>query len=59
MKQSSAFLINRVKNLAESVVAGTHYTCEDTKRRCLIYEQFNLSKIAEPSVHDFFKEHTV
>ena len=56
MKQTSEYLIDRVKNLPESVVAGTHYTMEITKRRCLAYEFANASKTADPSVHDFFKE---
>ena len=59
MKQSTDFLLDRVKNLPEDIVAGTHYNMKDTKRRCLAYENFNQSKIAEPSVHDFFREHTL
>jgi len=59
MKQSREFLLDRVKNLPEKTVAGTHYTMDDTKRRCIAYENFNMSKVAEPSVHDFFKENTM
>lgn len=59
MKQKDEYLLTRVKNLPESVVAGTHYTVADTKRRLLLYKSANMSDTADPSVHQFFREHNV
>jgi adenylate kinase len=57
--QDDKFLIDRVKNLSESEIAGTHYTAADMKRRLKTYRDVNESKVAEPSVQAFFKEHGI
>ena len=55
LKQDSDFLLNRVKNLPQNIVEGTHYTMDDTKRRLLAYKSTNMSSTADPSVHEFFR----
>ena len=47
-------LINRVRELPEDQIFGTHYTMEDMKRRIRKYREINNSEVAEPSVQDFF-----
>jgi len=59
LKQQEQFLIDRVKNLPEAVVAGTHYNVADTKRRFRAYQKANLSDVADPSVQDFFRSNQV
>ena len=49
-------LINRVRELPEDQIFGTHYTMEDMKRRIKAYRKLNNSEIAEPAVQDFFNE---
>jgi hypothetical protein len=46
-------------NLSEEQIAGTHYNGKDMKRRLKSYRSINESKVAEPSVQAFFKEHSV
>ena len=48
------FLIDRVKNLSEEKIAGTHYTLNDMKRRLKQYRTDNNSVVGEFSVIDFF-----
>lgn len=42
-KQEDNFLINRVKNLKQEAVKGTHYNLTDMKRRLLAYRNANQS----------------
>ena len=49
-------LIARVRELTEEEILGTHYTIEDMQRRVRAYRAANNSKVAEPSVQDFFSE---
>jgi len=58
-KQDDKFLIDRVKDLTEAEISGTHYNIKDMKRRLEAYRKANESEVAEPSVQDFFKEHGV
>ena len=48
--------MDRVKNLSEEQIAGTHYNAADMKRRLKAYRNVNESKVAEPSVQAFFKD---
>jgi len=50
------FLIERVRNLPEDMVAGTHYNEEDMERRLETYHRVNDSEIGLPSVSEFFAE---
>jgi len=59
LKQTDDFLVDRVLNLGESAVEGTHYNAAAMKRRLQQYHEANESQIAEPSVQQFFKEHQV
>ena len=43
-----------MRDLSEKVVEGTHYNYEDMVRRLKDYRKANNSKIADPSVQDFF-----
>jgi hypothetical protein len=43
-------LTNRVMELTEEEILGTHYNAADMKRRLLAYRKANNSKVAEPSV---------
>jgi len=54
LKQEDKFLINRIRELSEDQIAGTHYTMTDMKRRLKKYREENESKVAEPSVQNFF-----
>ena len=53
-KGDDDFLINRVKQLPEDSINGTHYNNADMIRRLKQYRTANNSTIAEPSVQDFF-----
>ena len=55
-KQKDEFLVNRVRNLGEEKIEGTHYNEVDMKRRLKEYRNANESKVAEPSVQQFFRE---
>ena len=59
LQQEDKFLIDRVKDLDEEIVEGTHYNMKDMKRRLLKYRTDNESEVAEPSVSDFFKTHNI
>ena len=59
LKQTDEFLIDRVRNLPEESIVGSHYNMADMKRRLKIYREENQSKIAEPSAHDFYREHNI
>lgn len=58
-KQNDEFLINRVKNLSDKEIDGTHWNVKDMARRLKDYRTSNESKVAEPSVQDFFKGNNV
>lgn len=53
---SNEDLINRVKELPEEEIEGTHYNAKDMNRRLKAYDIANKSEVAEPSVHAFFEE---
>jgi hypothetical protein len=44
------YLINRIKELPESYIAGTHNNYNDMVRRLKVYRTANNSAIAEPSI---------
>lgn len=48
-------LVNRVKELPEEDIAGTHYNNKDMTRRLKAYDVANKSEVAEPSVQAFFE----
>jgi adenylate kinase len=48
-------LIDRVRNLSEAEIEGTHYNAADMQRRLKSYRLANNSEVAEPSIQDFFK----
>lgn len=48
-------LMNRVMELPQDQLEGTHYTKDDMVRRLGAYRLANNSKVAEPSVQEFFK----
>lgn len=50
LKGDDDFLINRMKNMPENALIGTHYTNADMVRRLKVYRTANNSVIAEPSV---------
>lgn len=58
-KQQDNYLINRVKNLKQEQIVGTHYNLADMKRRIVKYKQANESEIAEPSVQAFYREQEI
>ena len=49
-------LIQRVRELPEDQIEGTHYNESDMRRRIRGYRTANNSTVAEPAVQDFFKE---
>ena len=49
-------LIDRVRELPEDRIAGTHYKEADMRRRIKEYRVANNSTVAEPAVQDFFRE---
>ena len=51
--------MDRVKNLSEDEIANSHYNATDMKRRLKKYRDVNESKVAEPSVMQFFREHNI
>jgi len=53
------FLKERVRELPEEIVAGTHYTDEGMERRLKIYHDNNYSEAGNPVLLDFFKEHKI
>ena len=59
LKQDDKFLMDRVKNLSEDEIANSHYNGNDMKRRLKKYRDVNESKVAEPSVMQFFREHNI
>lgn len=59
LEQDDGFLIDRVKNLIEDEVAGSHYNVADMKRRLKKYRQLNESDTAEPSVSQFFADNDI
>jgi|694.fasta_scaffold153789_2 hypothetical protein len=48
--------MNRVKELPQSAIEGTHYNKNDMNRRLKAYRVANNSTVAEPSVCDFFAD---
>lgn len=57
--QDDKFLLERVMNLSEEQIAGTHYNVKEMKRRLKAYRSINESKVAEPSVQAFFQGNSV
>jgi adenylate kinase len=53
------FLLQRVKNLPEEQIAGTHYTEQDMNRRMAKYREANASDRGDPAVQDFFARNGV
>ena len=49
-------LIQRVRELPEDRISGTHYNEQDMRRRIKAYRTANNSIVAEPAVQDFFKQ---
>jgi len=49
-------LIDRVRELPEDSIVGTHYNETDMRRRIKEYRVANNSTVAEPAVQDFFRE---
>lgn len=49
-------LVQRVRELPEDQILGSHYTSEDMKRRLKDYRLANNSTVAEPAIQDFFRE---
>lgn len=49
-------LVQRVRELPEDKINGTHYNEEDMRRRIKAYREANNSQVAEPAVQDFFKQ---
>lgn len=52
-------LINKVKELPEENIQGTHFNIDGMNRRFKEYRDYNFSPIGLPSVTDFFKENNV
>jgi len=50
MTGSDSALIDRVKELPEEAIEGTHYNFDDMTRRLKGYRSSNNSQVAEPSV---------
>lgn len=48
------FLLDRIRDMPESKIAGTHYNGPDMTRRLKLYREANNSDVAEPSVQEFF-----
>jgi len=48
--------VQRVRELPEDKINGTHYNEEDMRRRIKAYREANNSQVAEPAVQDFFKQ---
>ena len=59
MTAEDNFLIDRVKNLSEDKIEGTHYTLKDMKRRLKQYRVDNNSVVGEFSVTDFFAQNNL
>ena len=55
LEGSDEELINRVRDLPEDKIVGTHYSRDDMVRRLKTYRTANNSIVAEPSVQYFFK----
>lgn len=49
-------LVQRVRELPEDQIVGSHYTPDDMKRRLKDYRLANNSTVAEPAIQDFFRE---
>merc|ERR1711957_580937 len=59
MTGSDSALIDRVKELPEEAIEGTHYNFDDMTRRLKGYRSSNNSQVAEPSVQMFFDKEAV
>lgn len=59
MTGSDSALVDRVKELPEEAIEGTHYNFADMTRRLKGYRTSNNSQVAEPSVQMFFEKQTV
>lgn len=57
--QKQDFLLQRVKNLPEEQVAGSHYTEQGMNRRLARYKEANVSDKGDPAVQDFFARNGV
>ncbi|EAS02125.2 Dpy-30 motif protein (macronuclear) [Tetrahymena thermophila SB210] len=56
---SDEFLKQRVKELPEEKVAGTHYNEEGMNRRLADYRKHNEQNTGEPILFDFFKQNQI
>jgi len=56
LKAEDAFLKQRVKELPEDKVTGTHFTEEGMNKRVKAYRDINNTEAGHPSVFDLFKE---
>jgi len=52
-------LKQRVKELPEKEILGTHYTEDGMKRRIELYKKNNTSDNGSPVLETFFKENTI
>lgn len=57
--QKQDFLLQRVKNLPEEQIAGSHYTEQGMNRRLARYREANASDKGDPAVQDFFARNGV
>ena len=57
LEGESEFLKQRVRELPEEKVMGTHWNEEGMARRLKTYKDANNSETGEPAVQDFFREH--
>lgn len=56
LKAEDAFLKQRVKELTEDKVVGTHFTEDGMNRRLKIYKDINNTEAGHQTVLDLFKE---
>lgn len=56
---SDEFLNQRIKNLKEEDIQGTHYNENDMKRRLEAYRKLNKEGTGQPIMLDFFREHKI
>ena len=53
------FLKQRVKELPQEVVEGTHWNDADMDRRLKEYRELNSSEVGDPALIDFFKKYEI
>jgi adenylate kinase len=59
MDAEDDFLKQRVKDLPEEKVQGTHWTDADLDRRLKAYREANNSSVDDPSLTSFFEKHGI